>query len=284
MRVGSYLRLIRLADNLSLRKFAAHLDIPSSTLSALEQGWVPPTTITINALFKHLETIKPPAFHSIKSYMSKQLLWEYSLRLTGDSLLASLCLNASGVVSSFLDRDLQEYDTPTSIWRLEREVVTLKRLFFEDKSLPHSLTAESQVKLLSWLLADEGAFVKVQDTSRFSLTKPSKRTKGWLQFMGPVPARQPKTIKGILALLDKTDLLYVPDPFLALDIILTVCTRLEINPLNPGEVVSYVLSHSGNTMRVEAFHPLSSDLPGVEPQRSFIRVTRPTPIQPWMQP
>lgn len=298
MRLGSLIRLVRTADHRSLRRFASSLDLPFSTISALEAGWLPPGEVAVDRLVRYLALTarEPQVLTRWHQFLASQYTREYVFRVTCDTYSNfPLTLAGAGVLKAFLDLDSYAYDFPghflrmalppdKASWVLQnfgpRElesqcafflVITLRESMAQADApteVPARwLAPEARFRLTMWLLHDHGGLIRLRDAHRFPLTQPPKRIQKILSdLLGPVSARDFSGFYHLQSYLAEPGIPdWVPLPFLALDLLLLLADRVILDPLVPGRMTVELLSQSGKRKQVVAYHPPHVRFPGIDP-------------------
>jgi transcriptional regulator with XRE-family HTH domain len=265
MRIGTLCKIFRNSKNLPLRKFAALIGLPHSSIAALESGWLAPTANTVAALLNYLSSQEPKKYHYLARYIGNCFLKEYAFRLSADNPLCHILWCAIEVLKAFLDSkytheagDFIKIILPERLLPSEKDPKKeidlimysyLWSLINNDIFEYSALTTETKFKIIVWL-AKEMRFLKPEEAYSGRLNQPS--TKKYSVFPSP---RICRSFGQFVDLVKQDPPDWVPDVFTALDIILLLCDRVELNPLNPGEVTAYLTSHSEKQKKVRSFHP-----------------------------
>mgnify|MGYP000094312985 CR=1 FL=1 len=298
MRIGTLFRLFRLSWNLTIRRFAALVDMPYSSLSALENGWLPPTPQSVDRLVRYIATFQPEiVVNRWHRFLAYQYTREYIFRVSADlQSLFPFCLAAAAVLRALFSNfamketfpeprfiDLipisanQDFTHPGRREDMEKErTFFLTHLIQEAlsntepiKPLSQLLDFPPRVKFAAWILHDTSTFIRERDAYRFPLTEPPKRIQKILAGLPPVSGRKPRTVSELLFLLKPTEKglpEWVPSPFSALDLLLLLADSIHLNPLQPG-ALTVVLPLENRYVRITAYTPPSLGFikfPGVD--------------------
>lgn len=264
MRIGTLCKIFRNSKNLPLRKFAALIGLPHSSIAALESGWLTPTANTVAALLNYLSSQEPKKYHCLAQYIGNCFLKEYAFRLSADNPFCHISWCAIEVLKAFLDSkyahkagDFVKIILPEGLLLSENDPKKKNLLFHsylwsiisDDIFRYSALSTETKFKIIV-CLAKEMRFLKPEEayfgrlnhpfTRKYSVFPSPRITRSFGQFVDLVKQDPPD---------------WVPDIFNALDIILLLCDRVELNPLNPGEVTAYLTSHSKKQKKVRSFYP-----------------------------
>nr|WP_134642944.1 helix-turn-helix transcriptional regulator [Ammonifex thiophilus] len=271
--------MIRLSLNLPVRRFAALLGMPYSSLSALEVGWLPPTPPIVDRLLRHI----PLPGAEPDTGVWRQFLVHQCVRETVFRAAAShfpLCLAAAGLLRSLFsslvsgDPELRHMRFTDLISALppvrhdvrgDEELAHLLMLLIRralgdgagsGKPPSRLLGFPELVKLAAWVLYDADTFISQRDAHRFPLTEPSKRTQKVLS--GFPFKRKPETVSELLSFLrpvgDAGLPKWVPSPFAALDLLLLLPENVHLDPLRPGTLAA-VLALRDRRVRITAHAP-----------------------------
>jgi len=282
MRVGTFCKIMRSSTRTSLRKFASLINMPHSTIAAIESGWLPPNPTTVFSLLDYLSIYDTPKTHSLTKYVGAIFLKEYAFRLYADNPFCPISWCSSGILKAFLD---SEYSPQDSSWpesfvkqilpeqlvpegndpkrEVDFTICSYLWSLIRNDTLKYScLSIETKFKLIVWF-AKEMHFIKPEDTRRHYLTQPPSRIKKILDSFPPVVSQVPWTFGHFRELISERLPSRIPEPFSALDIILTIGERVELNPLNPGEITVHLTSHTQKRKKVTCFYPPSVTIPEV---------------------
>ncbi|MBF7082657.1 helix-turn-helix transcriptional regulator [Desulfallas sp. Bu1-1] len=291
MRIGTFCKILRNADNLTLRKFAAFTHLPHSSIAALESGWLPPAGNTVTALLDYLSYNEPQKFHTLAQYVGICFLKEYAFRLYADNPFCPISWCSVGVLKAFLD---SKYTSENSLWpvnfasyilpenllpsindsKRENDFIVYSYLWtlISNDILKYSmLTTETKFKILVWLVKDM-SFLKPEETYPNRLTQPPQRIKKILDTLPPRLAHVARTFDHFLHLIAQDPPNRVPNSLSSLDIILLLCERVELNPLNPGEITAYLTSHTKKSKKVVCFYPPPVSIPEVFYEEPFLKI------------
>ncbi|MCS5696935.1 helix-turn-helix domain-containing protein [Desulfofundulus thermocisternus] len=270
MRIGTVCKILRNSNNLPLRKFAKLTGLPHSSIAALESGWLTPTANTVTALLNYLSLNESEKFSCLAQYIGKCFLQEYALRLLADNPFFSVSQCSLEVLRAFLDSeytledpfwqgDFVKYILPEELLPSERDSKRkvsftvysyLWSLISDDIFEYSALTTETKFKIIVWLAKDM-RFLKPEEAYLDRLTQPTPRIE---KFLNSLPPRVAWTFGHFIELIKQDPPNRVPDAIGALDVILLLCDRVELNPLNPGEITVYLTSHTKKQKKIECFY------------------------------
>lgn len=291
MRVGTFCKILRNSSNLPLRKFATLINLPHSSIAALESGWLPPTTNTIAALLNYLSLNEPKKFHCLAQYIGNCFLKEYAFRLSADNPFYPISWCSLGVLKAFLDSKYTHKDPswPGDFIRIilperllpsendpkkEVDLIMYSYLWslINDDIFEYSaLTTETKFKIIVWL-SKEMRFLKPGEAYLDRLTQPPPRIKKILDSLPPRFARVAWTFGHFIELITQDQPDRVPDAIGALDVILLLCDRVELNPLNPGEITAYLTSHTKKQKKVISYYPPQVSIPEVFYSEPYLQI------------
>ena len=206
MRIGTFFRIIRITGNYTLRKFSSLINLPHSTISALESGWLPPTITSVSSLQNYLSILSPPdSFEIISRFLNNMFLREYAFRLCTDNPFCPISWCSVGVLNAFLDQEKDAYkestDWPGDFIRLvlpdylipkkhssERDIESflysyIYSLMGEKFKLTPILDTDIKFKM-TVLLAKNMTFIEPKNARYTCLTQPPSRVKkGWKHYL-----------------------------------------------------------------------------------------------------
>jgi len=298
MKIGTLFRLFRLSWNLTIRRFAALVDMPYSSLSALESGWLPPMPQSVDRLVRYIATLQSDTdVNRWQQFLAYQYTREYIFRVSANlQSLFPFCLAAAAALRTLFSNftSKETFPEPRFIDFIpispnldfphpeKREDMEKERTFFLThliqealsntepiKPLSQLLDFPTRVKFAAWILHDSDTFIRERDAHRFPLTEPPKRIQKILAGLPPVSGRKPRTVSELLVLLKPTEKglpEWVPSPFSALDLLLLLAESIHLDLLQPG-VLTVVLPLENEHVHITVYNPPSFGFikfPGVD--------------------
>jgi DNA-binding XRE family transcriptional regulator len=276
------MKIWRHSEDKSIRDWAEILHVPFTTLSAVETGRAYPSMQIVSA-FSAFLSLSPKEMYKI----ANRLLFETYEKETMFRLIAanpfvplSLCalmvyydffnsvdqseklqytiISKFSKINSFNIEDIFNEKRGRNSFLVE---VYLQSKLFKDLNEFGELSSDLKVLLL--LYFTKGLYlIKAGDVLRYRLTEPPP--KRILHFLPPVVARRNLDLLDVLNVAKKkpvNQIEYVIDPYFSLDILLTMCSNIIIDPLKPGVMTVYYQNYAGISRSCTVYYPPNFNTP-----------------------